>query len=121
MSQFTDASDWCVPVGGIDYRVTKALEWYIGSPEGRLIVVPVGRIFNVSIPEGLRWLFSPHDPRFLKAAAIHDEMLHHLGFDRLPNGRVHAAGQFHHALLVAGVPVIERLPMLLAVLLFKYR
>ena len=116
MSAYTNASDWCEPVAGICYRSTKPLTWLVGSLDtGAEYTVPVGSVFDVSIPRGLHWLFNPHDPRYLKAAALHDYFLA-LGWDRFTAG-----AQFHEALKADGVPKLRRALMALAVLFFKYQ
>jgi len=116
MSAYTKAEDWCVFIGGITYRVEKPLSWDVGVKNSGLVVtVPKGRIFDVSIPRGLRWLFDPHDPHYLKAAALHDEML-----DR-NWARTTSGAEFHEALKADGVALWRRLSMWLAVSLFKYR
>ena len=102
--------------GGILYRSTKPLIWRVGSlATGAAYAVPVGMVFDVSIPRGLRWLFGPHDPRYLKAAALHDYFLA-LGWDRLTAG-----AQFHQALKADGVSKWRRAVMTLAVMFFKYQ
>ncbi|KQI68653.1 hypothetical protein AN189_10185, partial [Loktanella sp. 3ANDIMAR09] len=58
---------------------------------------------------------SPHDPRFHKAAALHDHLLRQ-GWDRLTAGAV-----FHDALLADGVPRWRRFAMWFAVSAFKFR
>lgn len=116
MSKYTAALDWCKPVGGILYTSTKPLVWEVGVVgSGFVVTVPAGRTFDVSIPRGLRWLFSPHDPAFLKAAALHDELLHVKGWSRDS-----AAGEFHRALCADGVAPWRRIAMTAAVFLFKY-
>ncbi|MCF7725791.1 DUF1353 domain-containing protein [Sulfitobacter sp. M22] len=116
MSAYTQASDWYEPIGDILYRSTKPLIWRVGSlGTGAEYAVPVGTVFDVSIPRGLRWLFDPHDPRYLKAAALHDYFLA-LGWDRFTAG-----AQFHEALKADGVARWRRAVMTLAVLFFKYQ
>lgn len=115
MSEYTDPGDWCEPVGGIRYRVTRSLRWAIGAENsGFVFQVPAGRIFDVSIPWFLRRIFDPHDPRFLKAAALHDEML--------LNGwaRVSAAAEFHEALRADRVGALTRLAMFAAVAFWRW-
>ncbi|HBB81927.1 MAG TPA: hypothetical protein DC031_01320, partial [Sulfitobacter sp.] len=98
------------------YRTTRVLPWEIGRKgSGLWVEVPPGTAFDVSIPRPLWWAFDPHDPRYLKAAALHDELLK-LGWDR-----VTAAAVFHCALVADGVPRARRLAMLLAVMLWRYR
>jgi hypothetical protein len=61
-----------------------------------------------------RWAFNPHDPRFLKAAALHDEML------RCGWSRTTAAGEFHAALLADGVGRCTRFIMFSAVAFYRF-
>ena len=116
MSAFTDAEKWAVWLGrGIDYVARAELPWEIGAKgSGLWFVVPVGTPFNTSVPKLLRWIFDPHDPRYLKAAALHDYALS-LGWDR-----VSAAALFNDALRAMGVCGIERLTMTLGVTLYKW-
>jgi hypothetical protein len=114
--RYTKAKDWCAPVSGIVYRTLVPVVWHIGHARSPYrVIVPAGRRFDVSIPRPFRLIFKPHDPRYLKAAVLHDEMLHHLGFSRLTAG-----AEFEQALRADGVPVLERLLMWQAVSLFKY-
>ena len=116
MSTYTKAIDWCVPVGGILYKSIKPLTWEIGTlGSGLSVTIPEGSVFDVSIPKGLRWLFNPHNQHYLKAAALHDEML------RRGWSRITAGAEFHEALKSDGVTLWRRLSMWLAVSLFKYR
>jgi len=78
------------------------------------VSVPPGRTFDCSIPPAARFLFNPHYPRFLKASALHDELLLQ-GWDRVTSGAV-----FHEALKADGVGRFQRLSMWLAVSLRRY-
>ncbi|WAJ27136.1 DUF1353 domain-containing protein [Antarcticirhabdus aurantiaca] len=105
-----------VPVGGILYRTTAPIAWEVGKVDsGWLFTVPANTTFDVSIPLALRWAFSPRDPRFLKAAAIHDLMLIG-GIDR-----VTAAGAFNEALKADGVSAARRLAMTSAVAFYRWQ
>lgn len=116
MSAYTKAEDWCLPVGGILYQSIRPLSWEVGAlGSGLIVTVPAGTVFDVSIPRGLRWLFDPHDQRYLKAAALHDVML------RRGWARTTAGAEFHEALKADEVARWRRLSMWLAVSLFKYR
>lgn len=98
------------------YVLARDLIWELGRKgSGFEYVVPAGFVFDVSVPPVLRWLFSPHDMRFLKAAALHDHMLEN-GWNR-----VEAAGPFERALAADGTPLWRRLLMFLAVALYQYR
>ena len=68
--------DWCVRGGARGYVVTRPLLWDIGKRgSGWVFEIPIGKEFESSVPWALRWVFSPDDPAFLKAAAIHDTLL----------------------------------------------
>ena len=59
-----------------DYKLDKELVWQIGSKtSGWYLRVPVGTEFESSVPFVLRWILSPADPAFLKAACVHDYLL----------------------------------------------
>jgi hypothetical protein len=138
MSAYTHAEDWCLPVGGILYQSIRPLLWEVGvMGSGLIVTVPAGTVFDVSIPQPkprpdewrhlpfwairqvttkiLNRVFSPHDPHYLKAAALHDEML------RRGWARTTAGAEFHEALKADKVAIWRRLVMWLAVSLFKYR
>ena len=117
MSSYTAINNWCEPVPAIAaFRVTRAVIWDVGRRgSGLVVVVPAGSIFDVSVPSGLRWLISPTDRRFLKAAALHDYLLSQ-GWDR-----VTAAAVFHDALAADLVGRPMRLAMWLAVSLWRWR
>lgn len=138
MSAYTKATDWCVPVGGILYQSIRPLSWEVGvMGSGLIVTVPAGTVFDVSIPQPpkrpkvfLLWpfwivpfillklvnsIFNPHNPKFLKAAALHDVMLTS-GWARTTSG-----AEFHEALKADKVAMWRRLSMWLAVSLFKYR
>ncbi|WP_299945376.1 DUF1353 domain-containing protein [uncultured Ruegeria sp.] len=78
--------------------------------------VPEGFVFDVSVPRPLRWLFDPHDERFLPASALHDYALHELKLSRL-----WAAAPFGYALRQQGVSRIKRLAMVLAVIVWRWK
>jgi hypothetical protein len=114
MSRYTDAIS--VIPDGDGYKLAYAVRWDIGAPgSGVTYTVPAGFRFDVSIPWFARWLFSPQDRRFLKAAALHDHML--------LNGwnRIEAGATFHEALKADSVVRWKRLAMFLAVALWRYR
>lgn len=69
-------SVWCKRGGTRDYVTTQPVDWWIGKKNsGWKLIVPVGKEFESSVPRLLWWLWSPDDPYFLKAAAIHDTLL----------------------------------------------
>ena len=115
MSAFTDQSDWCKR-SGAGYITTAPLSWEIGRKgSGLFLTVPQGFAFDVSVPWAFRWAFNPHDPRYRKAAALHDFALAD-GWDR-----VSAAAAFADALRVSGVGALERLAMVLGVIVWRWR
>ncbi|MFV1620458.1 DUF1353 domain-containing protein [Phaeobacter sp. JH20_26] len=107
--------DWCARSGS-GYHTTKAISWEIGAKgSGLFLYVPEGFPFDVSIPRWVGWIFDRHNPRYLKAAALHDYAIHVLGW-----GRVSAAAPFSEALRADGVGRIRRLAMVLAVTIHKW-
>lgn len=115
MSLYTQHAGDFIPVGGIDYVNTAPVEWERGEKgSGHWFRIKAGTRFQVSVPWWLQWLVDPHDPRFLKAALLHDEMLKR-GVDR-----VRAAAEFNLALKADGVERAERLRMFLAVAVYKF-
>ena len=101
---------------GAGYITTAPLFWELGRKgSGLWLQVEPGFGFDVSVPVLLRWLFDPHDPRYLKAAALHDFALLD-GWDR-----VSAAAAFAGALAAVGVGRGERLAMVLAVIVWRWR
>lgn len=114
MSHYTQSDVYADYVGGGKYKLTRSIVWHIGSPTGPVFVVPVGFVFDVSVPTWLRWLFLTDDPAYFKAAALHDKMLSD-GWSRITAG-----AEFHNALKASGVSAWRRLVMWLAVSLWKY-
>lgn len=116
MSAYTKAANWCVSLDGRKYITVRPLSWELGRKEsGYIVTVPRDYVFDVSIPWFARWIFDPHDPAYLKAAALHDCLL-----DRQWE-RVSAAAVFHNALKADQVSLWRRLTMWLAVSLFRFR
>jgi hypothetical protein len=115
MSEFTNNQPVFNFVDGITYRVDRPIVWAIGNPNGPTYTVEAGFHFDVSIPHWFRWLFSPHDSTYFKAAALHDHMLIS-GWDRITAG-----SQFHQALKADKVSSWRCLCMWIAVSLWKYR
>ena len=115
MSDFTKGEDWCVRLRGTKYLSSEPISFELGKLGSNFTyVVPSGFEFDVSIPRGLRLILSPHNPKYLKAAAIHDHMLS-AGWDRPTAG-----GVFQAVLKVSGVGSITRLSMFFAVTLWKW-
>lgn len=116
MAEFKRPETWSEPIGGIRYRTTAEIDWGIWTPGSTTrLRIEVGRVFDVSVPRGLRWLFDPHDPRYRLAGLIHDHLLHVEGATR-----IRAGGEFHDALRAGGTPWPLALVMWLAVSIFKY-
>lgn len=116
MSLYTKIHDWCKQIGKEDFVTILPVTWEVGKVGSSLFYnVPTGFPFNVSIPWLFKWLFDPCDPRFLKAACLHDHMLEN-GWDRTT-----AAGVFNDALMAEGVSRLERWAMFTAVAWFKWK
>lgn len=115
MSVFTDIEDWCFSCVDTTYCTTKALSWEVGKKgSGLWLTVPSPYSFDVSVPRALWWMFSPHDKRYLKAAALHDYALDQ-GW-----ASVAAASLFSQALMASGVGRIERYVMTLSVIIWRW-
>ena len=114
MSQYT-AHKGAVHLGGIKYHFEFDLAWAVGHPNGELFIVKAGTSFDVSVPWQLRWLISPHDPRYHKAAALHDEMLKRGWSPSV------AAAEFFEALKADGVRGLELWAMYLGVVYWTVR
>lgn len=84
--------------------------------DGISVEAPAGFVFDVSVPRWATWLISPHDARFMQAAAVHDFALQELGWPREL-----AAAPFGIALRQAGVSRAKRLVMVLAVIIWRWR
>ncbi len=116
MSLYTKADVEFDHVSGIKYASRFPIVWNIGRVDsGLTVIVPPGFVFDVSIPRWLRWLISPHEKKFFKAAALHDRLLKE-GWTRIAAGAV-----FHDALRADGVPAWLAIIMWLAVSLWRYR
>jgi len=115
VSAYTETASVFERLDGVSYRVLVPIRWEMGRLEsGWWFEVAAGVTFDVSIPRALWWIFSPHDRRFLKAAALHDELLRS-GVDR-----VTAAGAFNEALKADGVSSARRLAMTAAVAFYRW-
>lgn len=115
MSTFTQISDWHKPYAA-GYVSTAELSWEVGRiGSGLFVLVPAGFEFDVSVPWFACWLFNPLDPRYRKAAALHDWALSE-GWDR-----VAAAALFNDALAASDVGKAERLAMTIGVITWKWR
>jgi hypothetical protein len=95
--------------------VAQELHWAIGAPgSGWVLVVPAGREFESSVPRLLHWALSPHDPRFLKAAAVHDTLLER------GHRRAFADSQWYEAALFDGAPRWKARAAYLAMVLRRF-
>ncbi len=81
------------------YVLLGPLPWRIGGPMvDHKVVIPAGFTFDSSVPRWLHWLLSPHDPRFLLAACVHDWLLEQ-GY-----GRAQAAAEWYDGARKGGAP-----------------
>jgi hypothetical protein len=86
-------------LSGARYGLLAPLRWRIGGPlVDHAVLIPAGFTFDSSVPRALRWLLSPHDPRFLLAACIHDWLLEQ-GY-----GRAQAAAEWYDGARAGGAP-----------------
>lgn len=113
MSRYT-RHDGVLHVEGIRYALISPLVWHIGTESGPAYTVPGWFEFDVSVPRPLWFAFNPNDPRYFKAAALHDHMLK-AGWSRITAGAC-----FHNALKADGVPAWRRVAMFLAVAFYRY-
>ena len=128
MSHFTQLQDWYKPIPKLNtgfkswfemqrYQTTKELRWETVHKHSNIwIVVPEGYVFDVSIPLPLWPIMSPSNPRFHRAACLHDYLLEVHKLDR-----VAAAVAFSEGLRATGVWRLKRLVMVLAVIAYHFR
>ena len=58
------------------YRLIKGIAWSLSpTNHGVCIKIESGFEFDISVPFIFRWLVSPHDPKILMPAALHDKMI----------------------------------------------
>lgn len=115
MSDYTDLEAWYIDLEGLRKITTKTIHWDIGKKNsGFRYQVKPGFVFDVSVPRALHWLLNPNDPRFMKAACLHDHML------VAEWTRPAAAGVFHDAIKADGVSATKRLIMFIAVAIWKW-
>lgn len=113
---YNTPTDWSESVGGIKYVTTRDIDWGLGTPLSKTrLKIPAGRVFDVSVPPGLRWLIDPHNPTYRIAGLIHDELLHVHSWTRM-----RAGGEFHDALRAGGTSPALAIAMWLVVSVFKY-
>ncbi|WP_294640138.1 DUF1353 domain-containing protein [uncultured Aureimonas sp.] len=112
MSAYTDFDGTFTRVPGTDrYTASKPLAWDIGKAgSGKTIEVPALYEHDVSIPGFLTWIFDRHDPRFQRAARLHDWLLDN-GWSAWTSAAV-----FYDALKADRVPRAKRWAMAIAVL-----
>ncbi|GLQ26143.1 DUF1353 domain-containing protein [Sulfitobacter pacificus] len=116
MLDFETPADWSQHLSGIKYVTTRDIDWGLGTPRSKTrLKIPAGRVFDVSVPRGLRWLIDPHNPKYRIAGLIHDELLHVHNWTRM-----RAGGEFHDALRAGGTSAICAIALWVAVSLFKY-
>lgn len=117
MSGYTRLSSWYTPEPRVGkYQTSKLVHWEIGRPgSGAWLTVSEKYTFDVSIPALFTFAFDSHEPRFMKAACLHDWMLDQ-GWDRTT-----AAGVFNDALRADGVSRVKRMAMFTAVAWFKWK
>lgn len=84
---YKNPADWSEHLSGIKYVTTRDIDWGLGTPHSKTrLKIPAGRIFDVSVPKGLRWLIDPHNPTYRLAGLIHDHLLHVDGWTRMRAG-----------------------------------
>lgn len=112
MSAYTSYSGRFIPVGGsCRFTASQALTWDIGFlGSGVSISVPPNFVHDVSVPAVFTPIFPRTDPRFQRAARLHD-WLCILGWSAWS-----ATAVFYDALAADGVPPLKRWAMALAVL-----
>lgn len=97
MSVFTTFTSFSRLDGTAKYHLDAPLLWRIGAKHSEWeLVIPAGTIFDITIPCYARLFLSPHDPKILPAAAVHDELLKR-GFDP-----AFAAAEFRRAARARG-------------------
>ncbi|QGH74591.1 tail assembly chaperone [Bacteriophage DSS3_VP1] len=117
MSHFTELKHWYWQGRNKQYITTKEVKWEIGVEGSSLwVTVPKGFNFDVSVPKALTWLVDPHNPKYFKAACLHDYALHELNWDR-----VSAAALFSEALRAEKLNSVLRLLMVYAVIGWNWK
>ena len=87
------------PWKGGRYVLLLPFHWRIGGPMvDHKVIIPAGFTFDSSVPRALHWLLSPHDPRFLLAACVHDWLVEQ-GY-----GRAQAAAEWYDGARKGGAP-----------------
>lgn len=95
-------NDWCARGGSRGYVTAAPLVWRIGRKDSDwLLQVPQGFEFESSVPQALRWIWSPDDPQYLLSAAIHDFLL------ETGHRKDFADSQWFEAALSVGAPRIK--------------
>lgn len=99
------------------YMTIRELKWDLGRKgSGLTVTVPPGFHFGMSVPQWLTWLIDPDNPRYQKAACLHDYALEELHFDR-----VTSAALFADALRSERVPGWVILFMTFAVIAWNWK
>jgi hypothetical protein len=111
MSAYTAFDGTFTPVAGGRYTASKDLTWDVGRlGSGVTVTVPALYEHDVSVPGWLTCGFSRTDPRFQRAARLHDWLLD-AGWSAWTSAAI-----FYDALKADGVPRLKRWAMALAVL-----
>lgn len=81
MSSFTKEPTFTLTKDG-KFRLETGFRYYIGEEDSELYVdIPEGFETDfASIPSIFQWIFPPHDPRWAKAAIVHDYLYFPEGF-----------------------------------------
>jgi len=83
------------------WRLREPFTWYVGRAKNAYpVVIPSGFEFESSVPRWALWIQSPDDPRYLKAALVHDYLL-----ETRIYGRAQAAAEWFDGALAGGAPV----------------
>lgn len=105
---------WYERGGPRDYVTTRPIVWVVGGKYAtHAVTIPAGFAFESSVPRLARWIVSPHDPRFLLAACVHDFLLEVERYEVLA-----AAAEWHSAAKKGKAPARLRVPMFVGVSLY---
>ena len=97
-------------ISGIEYQTVQPFDWVIGGKFAPMkVTIPAGFVFQSSVPRWLWWWLSPHHPRFLLAACVHDWLLG-IGYDRAA-----AAGEWFAGARAAKAPMWKAKPAFVGV------
>lgn len=115
MLKYTEKyNEWCIHKKDIQFEVIVPIRWEVGRKgSGWNVDVETGFHFDVSVPWFARFIFNPLNPKYLRAAAVHDKMLI-MGNDRKTSG-----ASFYDALRASGVGYLEAHIMWFFVSMYK--